>query len=137
MTSGMQSIFVGAMLAALSMPAMALTVLDEDKAKEALGMGGGGRFMISNVTNACPYIAKVMSKADADDRILFMTDADASFVRHASCDGDCDLLTINNIMAPCQAETGAICAPFAGLTDGVLYDISFDPTGAELSDCGL
>ncbi|SMQ59476.1 hypothetical protein SAMN06295905_0236 [Devosia lucknowensis] len=124
-------------LAFLSMPAMAETVLDEERAKQALGMGGGGRFLISNVTNACPHIAKVMSKVDADERILFMTDAEVSFVRHASCDGDCDLLTVNNVMAPCQADTGAICAPFAGLTGGVLYDMSVDATGAALSDCGL
>jgi len=78
-----------------------------------------------------------MSKADPEARILFMTDAETSFVQHASCNGDCDLLTINNVMAPCQAETGAICAPFAGLTGGVLYDMSVDATGAALSDCGL
>lgn len=133
----MPRIIIALLIAVLPVSAQAETILDEDRAKAALGMDGGGRFMISNVTNACPYIAKVMSKADADERILFMTDANASFVRHASCDGDCDLLTINNIMAPCQAETGAICAPFAGLADGVLYDLSVDPTGAELSDCGL
>jgi len=129
---------IGALVfAALCMPVVAETVLDEDRAMEALGMGGTGRFMISNVTEACPYIAKVMSKVDPDERILFMTDAETSFVKHDTCDGDCDLLTINNIMAPCQAETGEICAPFAGLTGGVLYDMSFDPTGTELSDCGL
>ncbi len=133
----MKPIITALALAVLCMPAMAETVLDEERAMEALGMGGTGRFMISNVTNACPYIAKIMSKADPDERILFMTDAETSFVQHASCDGDCDLLTINNMMAPCQAETGEICAPFAGLTGGVLYDMSFDPTGAELSDCGL
>lgn len=133
----MKPIITALSLAVLVMPALAETVLDEERAKEALGMGGTGRFMISNVTNACPYISKIMSKADSEDRILFMTDAQASFVRHDYCDGDCDLLTINNIMAPCQAETGEICAPFAGLTGGVLYDMSFDPSGAELSDCGL
>lgn len=121
----------------LATPAQAETMLDLERSNAALGMDGTGQFMISNVTNACPYIAKVMTKAEPDDRILFMTDAETSFVQHASCDGDCDLLTINNVMAPCQAETGAICAPFAGLTGGVLYDMSIDPSGAELGDCGL
>ena len=124
-------------LGGLALPAMGQTILDEVAAQAALGMVGGGRFMISNVTKACPYLAKVRSKVDPDERILFMTDADTSFVRHDKCAGDCDLLTINNIMAPCQAETGAICAPFAGLTGGVFYDMSVDPSGAALSDCGL
>lgn len=133
----MKPIVAALAFAILSLPAMAETVLHEDRARDALGPDVGGRFLISNVTNACPYIAKVMSKVDADERILFMTDAETSLVRHGSCDGDCDLLAINNVMASCQAETGAICAPFAGLTGGVLYDMSVDADGAALSDCGL
>lgn len=129
------AIVVSALL--LALPVQAETLQDGEKAEAALGFGGGGQFLISNVTNACDAIAKVMAKAAPEDRILFMTDAETSFVRHGSCDRDCDLLTVNNLMAPCQAETGAICAPFAGLTQGTLYDLSIDPTGASLSDCGL
>lgn len=121
----------------LAVPAASETVVDEDAANAALGLDGSGSFLVMDITKACPVIEPIFRAADPADRILILSDSDVEIVRHASCEGACDMVALNRVMSECQRETGAICAPIAGMHGGVLYDLSFDPNGATLADCGL
>jgi hypothetical protein len=47
------------------------------------------------------------------------------------------MLTVNNLMVPCQQARNAVCAPFAGIHGGTLYDLSYDIGGQSLLACGI
>lgn len=120
----------------LATPVASETIVDEDAASAALGLDGSGSFMVTDITKACSFIEPIFQDADPAERVLILSDTDVEVLRHASCEGACDMLAINRIMSQCQQETGSICAPIAGMHEGILYDLSFDPTGATLADCG-
>jgi hypothetical protein len=107
-----------------------------DRAVEIFGEPFG-KALIVGIENACEHVNETLEMSPPDERVLLLSDENASKFYRESCDGVCDFVQANNIVTRCRAEQKIEgCVIYGAVYNKEIYDLSVDAYGKKISeDC--
>lgn len=92
-----------------------------------------GLMIVLGIEKLCPHLKQHLQSEDPNQRIVLMTDENATAFHSEACVGRCDLVQANNILSRCQHDTKIKSCKFYGaLYKERFYNLTFNPLGSDL-----
>ena len=92
-----------------------------------------GLMIVLGIETLCPHLKQHLQSEDPNQRIVLMTDENATAFHSEACVGRCDLVHANTILSRCQRDTKIKrCKFYGALYKGRFYNLTFNPLGSDL-----